>query len=54
MTKAKSLLLGSAAALVAASGAQAADLGLPVAPAVDYVQICSIGSFTGFLLPANL
>ena len=53
MTKAKSLLLGSAAALVAASGAQAADLGLPVAPAVDYVQICSVGSFTGFLLPGS-
>jgi opacity protein-like surface antigen len=41
MTLAKRLLLGSAAALVATSGAQAADLGLPVAPAVDYVQICS-------------
>lgn len=53
MTKAKSLLLGSAAALVAVSGAQAADLGLPVAPAVDYVQICSVGSFTGFLLPGS-
>lgn len=53
MTLAKRLLLGSAAAFVATSGAQAADLGLPVAPAVDYVQICSIGSFTGFLLPGS-
>jgi hypothetical protein len=53
MTLAKRLLLGSAAALVATSGAQAADLGLPVAPAVDYVQICSIGSFTGFILPGS-
>lgn len=53
MTLAKRLLLGSAAALVATSGAQAADLGLPVAPAVDYVQICSIGSFTGFVLPGS-
>lgn len=53
MTLAKRLLLGSAAALVATTGAQAADLGLPVAPAVDYVQICSIGSFTGFILPGS-
>jgi hypothetical protein len=53
MTLAKRLLLGSAAALVATSGAQAADLGLPVAPAVDYVQICSIGSFTGWVLPGS-
>ncbi len=53
MTLAKRFLLGSAAALVATTGAQAADLGLPVAPAVDYVQICSIGSFTGFLLPGS-
>lgn len=53
MTLAKRLLLGSAAALVATTGAQAADLGLPVAPAVDYVQICSVGSFTGFLLPGS-
>ncbi|MEQ8657872.1 MAG: porin [Hyphomicrobiales bacterium] len=53
MTLAKRLLLGSAAAVVATTGAQAADLGLPVAPAVDYVQICSIGSFTGFILPGS-
>lgn len=53
MTLAKRLLLGSAAAVVATTGAQAADIGLPVAPAVDYVQICSIGSFTGFLLPGS-
>ncbi len=51
MTLAKRLLLGSAAALVATTGAHAADL--PVAPAVDYVQICSIGSFTGFILPGS-
>lgn len=53
MTLTKRLLLGSAAAVVATTGAQAADLGLPVAPAVDYVQICSVGSFTGFLLPGS-
>ncbi|GAB5511665.1 MAG: porin [Hyphomicrobiales bacterium] len=53
MTLAKRLLLGTAAAFVATSGAHAADLGLPVAPSVDYVQICSIGSFTGFILPGG-
>ena len=37
----KSLILGSAAALMAAGGAQAADL--PVkAKAVEYVRICSL------------
>ncbi|MEP4803419.1 MAG: porin, partial [Hyphomicrobiales bacterium] len=34
----KSILLGSAAALVAVSGAQAADL--PVVEPVDYVKVC--------------
>lgn len=53
MLLAKRLILGSAAAFVATSGAHAADLGLPVAPSVDYVQICSIGSFTGFILPGS-
>ena len=41
MTMVKSLVLGSAAALVAMGGAQAADL--PVkAKAVEYVRICSL------------
>src|ERR1700719_4772064 len=41
MTMIKSLILGSAAGLVALSGAQAADL--PVkAKAVEYVRICSL------------
>jgi hypothetical protein len=41
MTMIKSLVLGSAAALVAMSGAQAADL--PVkAKAVEYVRVCSL------------
>ncbi|MEM6710881.1 MAG: porin [Pseudomonadota bacterium] len=53
MTLAKRLLLGSAASMMAVSGAHAADLGLPVAPAVDFVQICSIGAFTGFVLPGS-
>lgn len=53
MLLAKRLILSSAAAFVVTSGANAADLGLPVAPSVDYVQICSIGSFTGFILPGS-
>src|SRR5438445_6894926 len=41
MNLGKSLLLGTAAALLAASGAQAADL--PVkAKAVEYVKVCSL------------
>src|SRR6201995_4213710 len=41
MKTVKSLVLGSAAALVAMSGAQAADL--PVkAKAVEYVKVCSL------------
>src|ERR1700748_3420690 len=41
MTMVKSLVLGSAAALLAVGGAQAADL--PVkAKAVEYVRICSL------------
>src|SRR6267378_3335984 len=41
MKMVKSLILGSAAALIAMSGAQAADL--PVkAKAVEYVRICSL------------
>ncbi|TWH02966.1 porin-like protein, partial [Ochrobactrum sp. J50] len=37
----KSLLLGSAAALVAASGAQAADaIVAPEPEAVEYVRVC--------------
>ena len=41
MNSVKSLILGSAAALVAVGGAQAADL--PVkAKAVEYVKVCSL------------
>jgi hypothetical protein len=44
----KSLLLGSAAALVAVSGARAADVIMPVAPEpVDYVRVCDVYG-TGF------
>ena len=48
MKMVKSLILGSAAGLVAMSGAQAADL--PVkAKAVEYVRICSLYG-AGFFL----
>ncbi|MEF2553408.1 porin [Aurantimonas sp. A2-1-M11] len=44
----KSLLLGSAAAIVAVSGARAADVIMPVAPEpVDYVRVCDVYG-TGF------
>jgi hypothetical protein len=41
MKMVKSLLLGSAAGLVAAAGAQAADLPVKAAP-VEYVKVCSL------------
>ena len=45
MKMVKSLLLGSAAGLVAVAGAQAADL--PVkAKAVEYVKVCSCLLYT--------
>ncbi|WP_213771665.1 porin [Bradyrhizobium sp. dw_78] len=48
----KSLVLGSAAALVAMSGAQAADL--PVkAKAVEYVRICSLYGAGFFYIPGT-
>ncbi len=51
MSKLKSLVLGSAAGMVAVAGAQAADL--PVkAKAVEYVKICSLYG-AGFLLHAG-
>ena len=44
----KSLLLGSAAALVAVSGARAADVIVPVAPEpAEYVKVCDVYG-TGF------
>src|SRR5262245_51196105 len=52
MKLAKSLVLGSAAALVAMSGAQAADL--PVkAKAVEYVRICSLYGAGFFYIPGT-
>ena len=48
----KSLMLGSAAGLLAMSGAQAADL--PVkAKAVEYVRICSLYGAGFFYIPGT-
>src|ERR1700730_14402679 len=52
MNMIKSLILGSAAGLVAMSGAQAADL--PVkAKAVEYVRICSLYGAGFFYIPGT-
>ena len=52
MKMVKSLVLGSAAALVAMTGAQAADL--PVkAKAVEYVRICSLYGAGFFYIPGT-
>ena len=52
MTMIKSLILGSAAGLVALSGAQAADL--PVkAKAVEYVKICSLYGAGFYYIPGT-
>src|ERR1700757_1494378 len=52
MKTVKSLVLGSAAALVAMSGAQAADL--PVkAKAVEYVKVCSLYGAGFFYIPGT-
>ncbi|MFG1417094.1 porin [Xanthobacter sp. V0B-10] len=52
MTMVKSLLLGSAAGLVAVAGAQAADL--PVkAKAVEYVKVCSAYGAGYFYIPGT-
>src|SRR5688572_27860408 len=52
MKMVKSLILGSAAGLIAMSGAQAADL--PVkAKAVEYVRICSLYGAGFFYIPGT-
>ena len=52
MNMVKSLILGSAAGLVAMSGAQAADL--PVkAKAVEYVRICSLYGAGFYYIPGT-
>ena len=54
MTLMKSLLLGSAAALVTVAAAQAADLPTKKgAPAAEYVRICKINGVAGFVIPGS-
>ncbi|MGC2774398.1 MAG: porin, partial [Bradyrhizobium sp.] len=48
----KSLVLGSAAALVAMSGAQAADLPIK-AKAVEYVKVCSLYGAGFYYIPGT-
>src|SRR5450432_4426091 len=52
MKMVKSLILGSAAGLIAMSGAQAADLPLK-ARAVEYVRICSLYGAGFFYIPGT-
>ncbi len=53
MTLIKSLLLGSAAGIVAVASAQAADLPTRKAAPVEYVRICNVGGITGWTLPGS-
>ena len=52
MKMVKSLLLGSAAGLVAVAGAQAADLPVKAKP-VEYVKICSLYGEGFFYIPGT-
>src|SRR3712207_5370869 len=49
----KSLLLGSAAGLVAVAGAQAADLPVKKAAPVEYVRVCSTYGVGYFYIPGT-
>ena len=53
MTLMKSLLLGSAAGIVAVAAAQAADLPTRKAAPVEYVRVCNVGGITGWTLPGS-
>src|SRR5579871_1809275 len=54
MTLIKSVLLGSAAGIVAVASAQAADLPThKAAPVAQYVKICDVGGITGWVLPGS-
>jgi Porin subfamily len=53
MTLIKSILLGSAAGIVAVASAQAADLPTRKAAPVQYVQVCNVGGITGWVLPGS-
>src|SRR5947208_17025420 len=52
MKMVKSLLLGSAAGLVAVAGAQAADLPVKAKP-VEYVKVCSVYGEGFFYIPGT-
>jgi hypothetical protein len=51
MTLMKSILLGSAAGIVAVASAHAADLPTKKAAPVEYVRVCNVGGITGWTLP---
>jgi hypothetical protein len=53
MTLIKSILLGSAAGIVAVASAQAADLPTRKAAPIQYVAICNVGGITGWVLPGS-
>ena len=53
MTLMKSILLGSAAGIVAVAGAQAADLPTKKAAPAEYVRICNVGGMAGFVIPGS-
>jgi hypothetical protein len=53
MTLMKSILLGSAAGVVAVASAQAADLPTRKAAPVEYVKVCNVGGVTGWTLPGS-
>jgi hypothetical protein len=53
MTLMKSILLGSAAGIVAVAGAQAADLPTKKAAPAEYVRICNVGGMAGFIIPGS-
>ena len=53
MTLIKSLLLGSAAGIVAVGAAQAADLPTRKAAPVEFVRVCNVGGIVGWTLPGS-
>jgi hypothetical protein len=53
MTLMKSILLGSAAGIVAVATAQAADLPTRKSAPVEYVRVCNVGGVTGWTMPGS-
>src|ERR1700730_4824712 len=53
MTLIKSILLGSAAGLVAGASAQAADLPTRKAAPIEYVRVCNVGGITDWTMPGS-